>query len=87
MFFWCFVTRIGVLGETKKHNMIFQVLAQQNEDDQWVENFRMLKSMLFYIVDELTPTLMKKNTKYKNAILVEICMSCVIYKFAHGYNF
>lgn len=87
MFSWCFVTRIGVLGETKKHNLVFQILAQRNEDDWWVENFRILKSMLFHIVDELRPTLMKKNTKYINAILVEIYVSCVIYKLVHGYNF
>jgi len=43
--------------------------------------------MLFHIVDELRPTLMKKNTKYINAILVEIYVSCVIYKLVHGYNF
>ncbi len=30
---------------------------------------------------------MKKNRKYINAILVEIYVSCVIYKLAHGYNF
>jgi hypothetical protein len=52
-----------------------------------VENFRILKSMLFHIVDELRPTLMKKNTKYINAILVEIYVSCVIYKLAHDCNF
>jgi hypothetical protein len=84
---WCFVTRIGVIGETKKHKLVFQVLAQRNDDDRWVENFRILKSMLFHIVDELRPTLMKKNRKYINAILVEIYVSCVIYKLAHGCNF
>ncbi len=47
----------------------------------------MSKSMLFHIADELRPTLMKKNTKYKNGIHVEICVSCVIYKLAHGCNF
>ncbi len=47
----------------------------------------MSKYMFFHIVDELRPTLMKKNTKYKNAILVEICVSCVIYKLVHGCNF
>lgn len=30
---------------------------------------------------------MKKNTKYKNAIHVEIHVSYVVYKFVHGYNF
>jgi len=43
--------------------------------------------MFFHIVDELRPTLMKKNRKYINAILVEIYVSCVIYKLAHGCNF
>jgi hypothetical protein len=39
------------------------------------------------IIDKLKQTLMKKNTKYKNAILVEIHVSYVVYKFVHGYNF
>jgi hypothetical protein len=47
----------------------------------------MLNSLLFHIVNELRPTLMKKNTKYINAILVEIHVSCVIYKLVHGCNF
>jgi hypothetical protein len=52
-----------------------------------MKNFRMWKSTLFHITDKLKPTLMKKNTKYKYAILVEIHVSCVVYKFVHGCNF
>lgn len=82
----CFVTRIGVLGETEKHNMVSKFLLKKRQR-LIMENFRMPKSMLFHTVDELKPTLMKKNTKYKNAILVEICVSCVIYKLVHACNF
>jgi hypothetical protein len=62
-------------------------LLNEYEDDRWVENFKMLKSMFFHITNELKPTLMKKNTKYINAIPMEICVSCVIYKLVHGFNF
>jgi len=47
----------------------------------------MSKFTLFNIIDKLKSTLMKKNTKYKNTILVEIRLSCVVYKFVHGCNF
>jgi hypothetical protein len=36
---------------------------------------------------QIKVNIIEKNTKYIKIILVEIHVSCVIYKFAHGYNF
>jgi hypothetical protein len=36
---------------------------------------------------EIKVKIIERNTKYIKAILVEIHVSCVIYKFAHSYNF
>jgi hypothetical protein len=59
-----------------------------------VENFKLSKSIVFKIVDnvfkivdKLQLILMKQNTKYRRSIPIEIHVSCVIYKFPHSYNF
>ncbi len=50
--------------------------------DQWVENFRMSKSTIFKIIENLKPTLSKQNT-----IIDETKACSSIYKLAHGVNF
>ncbi len=47
----------------------------------------MTKSTLFRITNQLRTMLMKQNNQYRSAIHVEIWVSCVIYKLAHGVSF
>jgi hypothetical protein len=47
----------------------------------------MARSTFFKIIDKLQSTLVKQNIKYYRSIPIEIRVSCVIYKLAHGYNF
>jgi hypothetical protein len=42
---------------------LFKFLVIEYKDDQWVENFKMSKSTLFWIVDKLKLTLLKKKQK------------------------
>jgi hypothetical protein len=62
------------------------VLLIEYDDQWWVQNFIMLKEMLFDIVNKLRPSIMKKNTKYWFVILVELRVACVIHKKIHGSN-
>ncbi len=56
-------------------------------DDQWcAQNLKMLKEMLFDIINRLRPLITKKNMKYRFAILVEVSVTCVIHKLFHGSN-
>jgi hypothetical protein len=66
--------------------MVFLVFIIDYDDNKRVENFRMIKSTLFRIVNQLWPMLMKQNTQYPSVIHVEIWVSCVIYNLAHGVN-
>jgi hypothetical protein len=47
------ITRIRALGETEEQHMVFSVLLTEYNDDRWVENFRMTKSTLFRIANQL----------------------------------
>ncbi len=47
----------------------------------------MTKSILFKTVNKLSPLLLKHDTQYKNGIIIEIKVSCIIYKLVHGDNF
>lgn len=44
----------------------------------------MSKLTLFKIANQLKPLIVKKDTKYCLAILMEVWVTCVIYKLSHG---
>lgn len=88
---FCMSCFLGVLSQELKYwvkprstTWLSKFSIIEYKDDQWVENFKMSKSTLFWIVDKLKLTLFNKNTKYKQGTLVKIHMYCVIYKLAHG---
>lgn len=57
------------------------------EEDRWLKNFHMNKVMLFSIANHLRHVFQIQNTKYRQSILVEILVCCVIFKLAQGANF
>lgn len=42
------------------------------DDEKWVENFRMSKTILFGIVERMRPLILKQNIKYYDIIFIEI---------------
>jgi hypothetical protein len=42
------------------------------DDEKWVENFRMNKTILFGFVERMRPLILKQNIKYHDIILIEI---------------
>ena len=40
------------------------------DDERWVANFRLTKDALFGLSDILMPHIIKRNTKFKEAILI-----------------
>jgi hypothetical protein len=57
------------------------------DDKHCVQNFKMTKGMLFYIINHLRSQIVRQYTTYKKLILVEIEIMCMIYKLAQGMNF
>jgi hypothetical protein len=61
-------------------------LLTEYDDQRWVQNFKMLKEMLFNIANKLKPLIVKKDAKYQFVIPVEVRVAYVIHKFSHGSN-
>jgi hypothetical protein len=57
------------------------------EEKHYVQNFKMIKGMLFYIINCLRFQVAKQCTTYKKLIHVEIEVVCMTYKLAQGMNF
>ncbi len=57
---------------------VSKFLLIEYEDDQWVENFKMLKSTLFQIVHRLKPTLLKKHKVHKSHPHGDSCVMCYL---------
>ncbi len=55
-------------------------------DDHWIQNFQISKLTLFEIANQLKPLIGKEDTKCCFAILMEVWVTCVIYKLSHGSN-
>ncbi len=87
LFSKCFVARIRVLGEAKKHNLVFQIPIHRIWRWPMGGELQDVEVHTFSNCWEIKVKIIERNTKYIKAILVEIHVSCVIYKFAHSYNF
>jgi hypothetical protein len=61
-------------------------LLTESDDQQWIQNFKMLKEMLFNIINKLRPLITKIYMKYWFVILVEVKVAYVICKLSHGSN-
>lgn len=64
----------------------FMFLLTGCDDQWWVQNFKMLKEMLFNIINKLRPSIMNFFLKYWFVIRVEVRVACVIHKLSHGSN-
>lgn len=64
----------------------FMFLLTEYDDQWWVQNFKMLKEMLFDFINKLRPSIMNFFLKYWFVIWVEVRVACVIHKLSHGSN-
>jgi hypothetical protein len=55
-------------------------------DSKWIEYYRMPYSTYLDLVEELTPTLQKEDTKFRDAIPVSKAVAMVLYKCAKGHS-
>jgi hypothetical protein len=75
------------MGETSIHHLVLKVLMVEYNEKHYVENFKMTKGMLFYIINRLRSQIAKQYTTYKKLILVEIEVVCMTYKLVQGMYF
>jgi hypothetical protein len=64
-----------------------QFLMSLYNDSRWIEFFRMDKGIVASMCYRLRGAIQKQNTKYRLAVLVEVCVCCCLYKLAQGVNF
>jgi hypothetical protein len=62
--FGVLLQELGHWVKLRSTTWLSKFLFTKYEDDQWVENFLMSKSIFFQNVDKLKPRLLKENTKY-----------------------
>jgi len=76
------------LGEKLGHWVKLQLstwfisLLTKYETNRWIEHFQMSKDTFMDICNQMRPLISKHESRYRKAILVEICVSCAIYKLA-----
>jgi hypothetical protein len=54
------------------------------DDSRWIEQFRMDKEAVVDVCARLRPHIEKQDTKYRQAIPVEVWVCCCLYKLAQG---
>ena len=59
-------------------------LLSEYDDTRWVQMFRLTKPAVFALADLLRPSIRKKDTRYRLAILVVIRVACSLFKLTHG---
>jgi hypothetical protein len=54
------------------------------DDARWIEQFQMDKASIADLCYRLRPQIEKQDTKYRQAVPVEVRVCCCLYKLAHG---
>lgn len=65
---------------------LFVLLLTEYDDQQWIQNFKMSKEMLFNITNKLKTLIAKIDTRYWFVIPIKVKVAYVIYKLFHGSN-
>jgi hypothetical protein len=55
-------------------------------DEKWIDNYRMSYMTFEELVEELTPFIKQKDTKWRKAIPVDKAVAMVLFCLAHGYS-
>jgi hypothetical protein len=55
-------------------------------DEKWIENYRMSYMTFEELVEDLTPFIKQKDTRWRKAIPVDKAVAMVLFRLAHGYS-
>ena len=61
-------------------------LVCQYDRERWIQHFRMSKESVFDLCNALRPHTEQKDTRYRYAIPIEVRVTTILYKLAHGVN-
>ncbi len=64
-----------------------QFLMSQYSDPRWIEHFKVSKEFVFQLTMKLKHLMEKKDMHYMCVVHARICVTCSLYKLAHGAYF
>ncbi len=75
---------LGDWVKARSTTWYFQFLMSQYNDPRWIEHFRVSKEFVFQLTMKLKHLMEKKDMHYMCIVLAGICVTCLLYKLAHG---
>jgi hypothetical protein len=75
---------LGYWVKARSTTWYSQFLMSQYNNPRWIEHFKVSREFFFQLTMKLKHLMEKKDTHYRCVILVGICVTCSLYKFAHG---
>lgn len=78
---------LGFWVKPRSTTWFSQFLLQEYDNRRWIEMFRFTKRFVFRLSAMLAPAIRKKDTKYRLAVPVAVCLACTLFKLSHGASF
>lgn len=75
---------LGFWVKPRSTTWFSRFLLHEYDDSRWVQLFRMTKRLVFSLAMLLSPTIKKRDTKYRLAIPVPVRLACTLFKLSHG---
>ena len=77
---------LGYWVKPRSTTWFSRFVVEEYDDARWSSLFRMTKSSVFELSNQLRPLIQKQNTKYRLAIPVVVRVACTLLKLAHATN-